>query len=400
MKKINEIKTSFLNSFPLFGNKLLSTQFVIDNENNPTAKTNGKIIKFNSDYLNKLNYEQTKTLIAHELLHIVELHHLRMRNRDAEIWNSACDYVINLDLLSLGFTPLNNWLIDSKYKGMNAEDVYLILKKESKEKQNSVNNQSKQSGGEFEEPTNSDGEPLTKEELAEEINKGLNELSTSINAVNKAIEGIEKSNELTESFKKEKIKEYGRGRHSAINAINDIKESYKNWKEILKRFLNIASNDDYSFMNMDIETYSITGAYTPNLESEKIGNVILALDVSDSQSKITKEICIESLSIIHNLSITSIPVYYVSSFVHDRNVVYSHNDIMEYNGGGTCFNSFFKTFNEKEFDCKVLVFITDGYVDYSNWETPNCDVLWVMTTSNRDFEENVPFGECVRYNAY
>jgi predicted metal-dependent peptidase len=72
-----------------------------------------------------LDFEECKFVMAHEFLHAGLRHELRQENRDAYLWNVACDYVINgwLTEMNVGSRPPSA-LFDHELKGLSAETVY------------------------------------------------------------------------------------------------------------------------------------------------------------------------------------------------------------------------------------------------------------------------------------
>ncbi|MDR3213895.1 MAG: hypothetical protein LBT71_08295, partial [Azoarcus sp.] len=72
-----------------------------------------------------LNQEEMRFVMAHEFLHAALRHDARHQWRDAELWNVACDFVINawLTEMGLGERP-SGVLYDEQFKGQHAEAVY------------------------------------------------------------------------------------------------------------------------------------------------------------------------------------------------------------------------------------------------------------------------------------
>ena len=60
-----------------------------------TMATDGRSVWFNPDWCERHGVEKTMGVIAHEVLHVVNRHHLRRGERDAELWNVAADLLIN-----------------------------------------------------------------------------------------------------------------------------------------------------------------------------------------------------------------------------------------------------------------------------------------------------------------
>jgi len=97
-----------------------------------TMATDGKSIIYNPDFVNKLKEAEVIFVILHELMHCANLHFARQQGREANIWNWAADYAINIQLDDMRKdmkTPSNietpkDILLDEKYRDMSAEQIY------------------------------------------------------------------------------------------------------------------------------------------------------------------------------------------------------------------------------------------------------------------------------------
>ncbi len=70
--------------------------------------------------------DEAKFVIAHELLHVGLRHEARRQGRDPQLWNVACDYVINgwLHEMKLGAIPTFGGLHDPELQGLSADAIY------------------------------------------------------------------------------------------------------------------------------------------------------------------------------------------------------------------------------------------------------------------------------------
>ena len=84
--------------------------------------------------MNSLSVNVCQFVLVHEIMHIIFKHNLRIGNRKPIRWNKACDYAINQELQDAGIEVWEHCLIDAKYKGMTAEQIYDVLTME-KEKE-------------------------------------------------------------------------------------------------------------------------------------------------------------------------------------------------------------------------------------------------------------------------
>ena len=132
-----EAKDWFVNHYPLLGSMAAAfkiredRQFCMQEEISIAAiDINGGEIHINPGaYLSK---EEMKFVIAHELLHAGLAHHERCQGRDFQLWNVACDFVINgwLHDMNVGTMPHKGLLYDEKYKDWSAEAIYDEIIKE------------------------------------------------------------------------------------------------------------------------------------------------------------------------------------------------------------------------------------------------------------------------------
>jgi predicted metal-dependent peptidase len=106
-----------------FASIVLSTELVVRNDI-PTAATDMVKIYYNETFINGLDAEIVMFVVAHEVFHIILKHGIRRGSRNADLWNQACDYAINLQLKDAGFTIWKSALIDYKFSNMSAEQIY------------------------------------------------------------------------------------------------------------------------------------------------------------------------------------------------------------------------------------------------------------------------------------
>jgi predicted metal-dependent peptidase len=100
----------------------------------PTMATNSKQHFFNPDFIATLNHAELLGVQCHETEHDARHHGTRRNGRDPVKWNEACDYSINIDLVDEGFTLPKGALIDPRFRGLSAEDIYRIRELEAEQK--------------------------------------------------------------------------------------------------------------------------------------------------------------------------------------------------------------------------------------------------------------------------
>lgn len=99
-----------------------------------TAATDGRRLYYNREFFKALKPKEVMFVVGHEILHCIFEHFVRRGNRDAKLFNMACDYVVNYMLVHerIGEMPKRNGenigLYDEKYTDeMSSEEVYDLL---------------------------------------------------------------------------------------------------------------------------------------------------------------------------------------------------------------------------------------------------------------------------------
>ncbi len=88
--------------------------------------TDGVSLYYNPEFVDTLNSATLAGVLAHEVMHPALQHHVRRSGRDPRRWNEACDYAINPLLLDAGLSLPDGVLIDHRFRGMSAEQIYNV----------------------------------------------------------------------------------------------------------------------------------------------------------------------------------------------------------------------------------------------------------------------------------
>lgn len=94
----------------------------------PTACCSPTEMRWNPNWFKNLPERTRVTILLHELWHVARLHPIRKGNRDPKIWNMACDYRINNDLLAdaYSFAGAEDGLFNSDWDSprLSEEEIY------------------------------------------------------------------------------------------------------------------------------------------------------------------------------------------------------------------------------------------------------------------------------------
>lgn len=130
-----QIKDWFVSSYPLLGAvaadfKIICEPSVVQHMGIQVAAVcpQCKEIYINPDPPFRLNDDEWKFVFAHEFLHAALCHAPRCESRKTNLWNAACDYVINdwLHEMDIGSMP-EFALFEPMFHGLTAEAIYDLL---------------------------------------------------------------------------------------------------------------------------------------------------------------------------------------------------------------------------------------------------------------------------------
>lgn len=133
MGPIQRAREWFLSSYPLLGGvasgfRLVDDPLVCQRMGVPIAAIS---VHMREIYVNpgaKLTEQEWRFVLAHEYLHAALCHEQRLERRNPELWNTACDYVINQWLRDMGVGSMPEGLLyDPELQGLSAESVYDLL---------------------------------------------------------------------------------------------------------------------------------------------------------------------------------------------------------------------------------------------------------------------------------
>lgn len=92
-----------------------------------TVATDARALYFNPEYIADLTLAQTQFVLAHEAMHCALAHFARRQHRLRERWDIACDHAVNLLLADEGLQPPPGALVDPRFRGLSAEEIYPLI---------------------------------------------------------------------------------------------------------------------------------------------------------------------------------------------------------------------------------------------------------------------------------
>lgn len=375
--KLLKAKIAIVMNHPFFATLMLKRKFIEDH-NIQTACTNGVQIKFSPKFIDSLTQDEVTGVLAHEILHISLMHHLRRGDRNPKKWNEACDYAINPMLLQSNFKLPQGALINPAYYNMSAEQIYSLLP-----------------DGEGEGDGNGKGKPQQgsgkqKQGQQPDNNPGMGDVEDYPAQTKSEMEQAEAQakQEFAEAMQVAKMA--GNMPGGLERLINELMQPQVHWKEVLARFLAEVAHNDYSFSRPN-RRFAGQGFIMPSLYNIEMGEVVLMVDTSGSIDEQLLNKFAAEMQEICSMYNSPIKVLYVDAKVCGEQDI-DPDDTFKLEpkgGGGTDFRPGFTWLQENGINPKAVVYMTDGLCNDFPKE-PEFPVLWALT-DNRHF--NPPFGE-------
>lgn len=346
---------------PFFASLVLNMDFIEDN-NIPTACTDGRVIMYNSKFMDTLTKDEIIGVLVHEVMHVANLHHLRRQKREPRKFNVAADYAINQLIIDSGIVLPSDALLNAKYRNKSAEEIYDLLPNDYDNGKPSIGDVA--DGREFDDS----GTP-TDSELAEEEQRVKMMVTAAAQAAQQA----------------------GKLPAGISRFISELVAAKVNWREVLSRFITEKLTSDYSWMKPN-RRYS--RVILPSLEAQdNIGSIALIVDTSGSiDNKILSDFASE-IDVIKQMVAKEVIVIYVDSEVN-KVQTFEPDDELKLSpkgGGGTSFIPGFEYLEENNVECACVIYFTDGYCD-SFPQDSQWPVLWAVY-NNKNF--TAPFGETI-----
>lgn len=394
--RVQKARSALLLDHPFFGSLLFRLKGH-EIRSIKTMATDGVSLYWNPQFVETLNAATLAGTLAHEVMHPALHHHARRSGRDLKRWNMACDYAINPLLIDAGLHLPEGVLLDDRFRGMSAEQIYNLLETESDPDRGSGSeDEENESGGDgtvdappdqgdSDSPSAPETEggigqvldaPLPDEEtptIAEQIREwdvAVNQAMTVARQAGKVPAGLDRTLE------------------GAANAAVD-------WRELLRRLWSETIPADYSWMRPN-RRHLWTGLYLPGVIREGVGEVAIAVDCSGSVSAQQLRLFeAETRSILEGQRPERVYVLYFDAAVHKVETYEAgqHIDLKPVGGGGTDFAPCFEWLGERGIHPQCLVFLTDLYGSFP-LAPPSYPVLWASTG-----KREAPFGDVIPMQA-
>ena len=378
--KIVVARVGLLLRHPFFGN--MATRLKIEEASDwcMTAATDGRHLYFNREFFEKMSVKEVEFVVAHEILHNVFEHMMRVEGRDPRIWNAAADYSVNGTLVRdrIGDSPKGIKIFhDPKHYGKSTEQIYDEIFDGLDEQELAALGQLLDEHIDWEKD-GKDGRPqYSKDELKkirDEIKEAMMTAAQAAGAGNTPAE--------------------------IQRMIRELTEPKMNWREILRQQIQSTIKNDYTFMRPNRKAWHMN-AILPGTNYDETIDICIAIDMSGSiGDDQAKDFISEIKGIMDEYKEYKIKLWCFDTKVYNEQDFDGYgDDIMEYEvmgGGGTEFDANWDYMKEHDINPKKFIMFTDGY-PWGSWGDENyCDTVFVIHGNDKIVP---PFGAYAYYES-
>jgi len=387
--RIQKARTALLLDHPFFGSLLYRLK---DRESRAvkTMATDGISLLWNPEFVETLTAATLAGTLAHEVMHPALHHHLRRSGRDPKRWNIACDYTINPLLVDAGLKLPEGVLLESRFRGMSAEQIYNLLESDQDADPNGDNDpQSADSNG-------SNGSPDRNEagdQSAPETDGGIGQVLDAPLESDDSPTVEEQAREWEVAVKQAitVARQAGKVPTGLDRTMEGAAEAAVDWRELLRRLWSETTPSDYSWMRPN-RRHLWRGLYIPGVVRDGVGEIVIAVDCSGSISgRQLRLFEAEARSLLEGQRPERVYVLYFDAVIQNVEIYEADQPISlnPVGGGGTEFGPCFEWVDERGIMPQTMVFLTDLYGSFPP-SAPSYPVLWASTGRRQ-----APFGEVI-----
>ena len=425
LERMKQARARLVMNQLFFGAAAMSLSFIEDS-GCPTAYTDGKIIGFNPDFINSFeDIGHVEFIVAHEAIHCVLAHPLRLRHRDHRLANMAMDYTVNGICKRAGLTLIPDCLYDDKLSAADKswEMVYELLK-EKEEKHGKGPKGGDKGGTGAGKPSDEKGNKGDKGEKEDQDNSPGDSAGASPQDVNEDGAGQgqappepwqfgevrepkdDAGRELSEAARSELENEWKITAAKALaqarqagcvpagieRMVEELSVEKRDIEQALRDFITTVMHGGYTYSKPN-KRHIIRDIYLPSIRSKELPKVVMVMDTSGSVTN--KQLAYFSAKVNSVLSEfkTTVQILYCDTMVHDGGE-FTNDDmplkLKIMGGGGTDFRPPFRWIEKNDIEPACLIYFTDGECDAFPDE-PEYPVLWALYGRERQW----PWGEPV-----
>jgi predicted metal-dependent peptidase len=322
--------------------------------------------------------------LAHQALHLALGHFARRRHRIARPWDLACDYAVNQLLADDGMTVPAGALIEPRFRGLAAEEIYPLLsagtRGETLDRHSSgalaaLRSAARHAESSLEPPLFDELAARPAPDAAALEERWAQRLASSALAASRA----------------------GRLGPHWQRALGELARPRLPWRALLARFLAAIAPDDYGYERPSRRQESGSHALFPGRVGRR-AELVVALDTSGSIARSELTEFLDELDALHGQLSTRVVLTACDAQLAPRAPwIFEPWERIALpedpgGGGGTRFAPVFDWVSESGLRPDALLYFTDAIGEFPE-RAPGYPVLWIVKGRG-----TVPWGERVQLN--
>lgn len=397
-----------------------------------TLAVDGETLFYNAAFVQECSESDLLFCVAHEVMHLARLHHVRRNGRDLETWNRATDYTINPDLVKAGLRAPKGALVDSRFEGMGAEQVFSTLEREARQQEPQSKQEEQQDsdngdGGDDAGQSGAAGDDEEQESGSSDGGDGGNDAGDGdgdadgdngqpgdgpaarnapdpgqcggvIDAAPDASSMNDKAAEMEARVRQAvsvaRAANAGTTPGFLERLIDELNAPRVSWRDELREFVNSSATRALAWERPN-KRFLRSSFYMPGKRRDGIGKVAAVVDSSGSIDAATLSAFRDELQgILDGGNVDSLVVIYCHQSVHDE-CEFERGDVVTLDvkqTGGTLFGPALRHMDEQHGDAAAIVYLTDlepaAYHPDGWGQEPAAPLLWAVIGNQRA----APFG--------
>ena len=340
-----------------------------------TACTDGRDVLYGRNFVASLTDAELRFLVIHEAFHKMYRHLITWRHlndKSPQIANQATDYVINLQIVTEnpdGFAVMPKCgLLDKRFAGMDAGQVFDILYEEQEESEGGCQ------GGQGGQGT---GETLDVHDWE--------------GAAERSDEEIEELNREIDSALRQGAILAGQQGGNMSDTVGELLKPHIDWRVVLREFARQqCAGRDYSTYAKPNRRFIGQGVYLPTSRSETVPELLVAMDTSGSCWSFLPYFLAELKSVCKTIKALKVHVmFWDTEVVYELHEGRKAEDIVirdAYGGGGTDVRCVTKYLSDNRIKPTAAIIMTDGIFPTWAEEEWRCPTLWCVVDRHGDHQ--------------
>lgn len=369
------------------------------------AATDGVTIYYDAKMFSEHSLEDRQFILVHEILHGVLYHTLRRGIREPNLWNIACDYVVNGMIEEGGSfkTPKDGIQPDPAFKDLSAEQVYDLLQKEAQEALKGGKSKGDGKNGRKwvrGDPDDGEGDGQPGDggpSLDGKASNDVRDYQQGKDGDDRSAKDIERQIGIDTEKAIHAAKAAGQGSHVNKKLLDAAQVQHEPWYSHLRRFMTVLNAKEYNWSRINMRRTVFTEVLSPQMKSESMGDIVLLIDESGSlQDRQLCAIGAHSAQIFKECAPKRVIIIRHTDEVTDVEIIegpdFSDFVLQRKSTGGTDFRGPAAYVEQNFPEAQVIVWFTDMYGAFAEGST--IETIWVTSTDPEQCK--APYGERIQ----